>query len=338
MIEYDIISRRRFYMQKVKWGVLGTANIARGCTIPGMKMAGNCELYAVAGRNIQKAEAFKNEFGFQKHYGSYEELLDDPEVQAVYVPLPNGLHFQWVKAALEKKKHVLCEKPMALNAADARELFKTAKENGVFLMEAYAFLHSPYVQSLKDDIKSGVIGTIDNISATFITQGYKEDIRLYKEQGGGAMYDLGCYCTTMILSLNDDEPESVKAVAEFSDRGVDAMTSAIMRFKNGVRASLNVGMILGEDTNDRYDNLYVHGDKGSIRSSVEFNRSGELSYFIYTDNGVTERKITAPQNYSLEVEQLGRCILLGENPHVTSDFSVKNAELMDMVFEQIGQA
>lgn len=323
-------------MQKVKWGVLGTANIARGCTIPGMKLAQNCELYAVAGRNGQKAKAFKEEFGFEKYYGSYEELLEDEEVKAVYIPLPNGLHFKWVKAALEKKKNVLCEKPMALNAEDAADLFKTAEENGVILMEAYAYLHSPYVKSLKEDVKSGVIGRVDHIESTFVTQGYKEDIRLYKEQGGGAMYDLGCYCTTMILSLVDDDPDLVKAVAEFSDRKVDTMTSAIVRFKGGVSASFNVGMILGEDSDDRYDNLYVHGDRGCIRSGVEFNQAGELVYQIYTKDGVIERKISAPQNYSLEVEQMGNCILSGDKPYVSPEFSLKNAKLMDRVFAEIG--
>ncbi len=323
-------------MQKVKWGVLGTANIAAGCTIPGMQLADNCELYAIAGRSAKKAEEFKERFGFKKFYGSYDELLEDDEVQAVYVPLPNGLHFQWVKAALEHKKHVLCEKPMAICADDARELYKTAEANGVILMEAYAYLHSPYVKNLKDDIASGIIGKVVYIESTFVTQGYKEDIRLYKEQGGGAMYDLGCYCTTMILSLNDAKPEYVKAVAEFTDKDVDAMTSAIIRFDNGVRAAFNVGMILGKDTDARNDNLYVYGEKGCIRSSVEFNQSGELSYHIYTDTGVIERKVSAPQNYSLEVMQLGKCILEGEKPFVTPDFSVKNSELMDMVLKEIG--
>ena len=266
----------------------------------------------------------------------YEELLEDEAVQAVYIPLPNDLHYKWVKAALEKKKHVLCEKPLALNVEEARELFRTADDNGVILMEAYAYLHSPYVKSLKEEISSGIIGKIDYIESTFVTQGYKDDIRLYKEQGGGAMYDLGCYCTTMILSLNNDEPELVKAVAEFSDRGVDSMTSAIIRFKNGVRASFNVGMILGEDSDSRHDNLYVHGDKGFIRSEVEFNQSGDLSYRICTDEGMTERKISAPQNYSLEIEQLGRCILTGEKPYVSPEFSIKNAELMGRVFKETG--
>ena len=136
----------------------------------------------------------------------------------------------------------------------------------------------------------------------------------YKDQGGGAMYDLGCYCTTMILSLVDSKPAFVKAVAEFSDLGVDYNTAAIIRFENGVRAAFNVGMILGENTNSRFDRLYIHGDKGSIRSDVEYNQAGEVSYKIYTKDEVIERKISVPQNYSLEITQLGNCILNGEKP------------------------
>ena len=214
-------------MDKIKWGILGTANIARYATIPGMKKAEHCELYAIAGRSLEKVQAFKNEYGFEKAYGSYDELIADSAVQAVYIPLPNNLHLKWVKAALQNGKHVLCEKPLALNANEAKEMFEVAKANGVYLMEAYAYLHSPYVQSLKDDIASGVIGEVDYIESAFITQGYKEDFRLHKEFGGGALYDLGCYCTTMILSLIDSEPDFVKAVAEFSDQAVDVNTAAL---------------------------------------------------------------------------------------------------------------
>ena len=323
-------------MGKVKWGVLGTANIARGCTIPGMKAAGNCKLYAIAGRDLAKAESFKKEFGFKKAYGSYAELLDDEEVEAVYIPLPNGLHKQWVLSALQKKKHVLCEKPLVLNAADAREMYEAAKENGVILMEAYAYLHSPYVESLKNDIASGIIGDVVYVDSAFVTQGYKEDIRLYHDQGGGAMYDLGCYCSTMILSLIDSKPVFVKAGAEFSDLDVDLMTAAVIRFEDGVRATLHVGMILGKDTNARYDNLYVYGTKGSVRSSVAFNQDGKLRYTIFAGKKEIERKVKAPQNYSLEVAQLGRCILSGEKPHISPEFSIQNAELMERVFDEIG--
>lgn len=323
-------------METIKWGILGTANIARGCTIPGIKLAKNAELYAIAGRNLEKAKNFADEFGFKKFYGSYDELLQDKDVQAVYIPLPNNLHLQWIVAALKAKKHVLCEKPLALNPKEALQMYETAKENGVFLMEAYAYLHSPYIHSLKEDIASGIIGDVDFIDTAFVTQGYKEDIRLYKELGGGAMYDLGCYCTTMILSLIDSEPETVKSVAEFTDKGVDAVTTGFIRFRNGVRASFNVGMILGQNTNARFDRLYIHGTKGCIKSDVEFNQSGKVSYKIFTEKGLKERKIKVPQNYSLEVEQLGKCILSGDSPFVTSDFSIKNSKLIDMIMKESG--
>ena len=172
-------------MSKVKWGVLGTANVAAWGTIPGMKQSQSCELYAIAGRSLEKAERYKDTFGFEKAYGSYDELLEDKEVQAVYIPLPNNLHLPWVEKALKAGKNVLCEKPMGLTAEETKKMFKVAEESGVLLMEAYAYLHSPYIDSLKNDVRSGVIGEIDYIDTAFVTQGYKEDIRLYKDLGGG---------------------------------------------------------------------------------------------------------------------------------------------------------
>ena len=323
-------------MSKVKWGILGTANIARWGMIPGMKKAENCELYAIAGRSLKKAEDYKEQYGFVKAYGSYDELLKDEEVEAVYVPLPNNIHKEWVIAALKAGKHVLCEKPMGMNAEENKEMYRVAAECGRYLMEAYAYLHSPYVKSLKETVESGVIGEVDYIETAFDTQGYKEDFRLHKELGGGAMYDLGCYCTTLILTLIDSKPKFVKACAEFTDLGVDAMTAGMIGFENGARATFNVGMILGENTNSRYDRLYVHGSKGCIKSYVEYNQEGDVAYEIYTEDGVTEKKVFVPNNYSLEIEQLGRCILGDEKPYVTPEFSIKNAEVIDSVLKETG--
>jgi predicted dehydrogenase len=320
----------------VKWGVLGTANIAWGCTIPGMKIAENCELYAIAGRSQEKVEKYKNEFGFAKGYVGYDKLLEDPEVQAVYIPLPNHLHKEWVIKALKAGKNVLCEKPLALNTEDAREMFAVAKENNVILMEAYAYLHSPYVAALKEDIASGIIGDVLFVDSAFYTQYYSDDIRMYKEMGGGAVYDLGCYCSTLILSLVDSEVDTVMAQAEYNEYGADVLASALLKFTNGVRAAFNVGMNLGTDSNARKDRLYVRGTKGVIDSPVEFNQAGELTYTITSDGKTTVRTITAPQNYSLEVEQLGRCIETGEKPFITEEFTLKNAKLLDTVLEKMG--
>lgn len=320
----------------VKWGVLGTASIAAGCTIPGMKQAEGCELYAIAGRDEKKVQKFKEEYGFAKSYVGYDALLADPDVEVVYIPLPNNLDYEWVMKAIAAGKHVLCEKPIALNAKEAEEMFSAAKEKGVILAEAYAYLHSPYIKSLKEDVASGIIGDVDYIETAFLTQGYEEDIRLYKELGGGAMYDLGCYCTTMILTLVDSKPVYVKANAEMSDKGVDLFTAGIMKFENGVRASFNVGMMLGVGTNGRHDRLYIHGSKGFIKSSVEYNQAGELKYTVVSEGKEIERCVTVRQNYCLELEQMNRAIMGKESPHVTPEFSIKNAKLIDEVLREIG--
>ena len=200
--------------KKIKWGVMGTASIAAGCTIPGMQKAENCELYAIAGRSLKKAEEFKERFGFEKAYEGYDALLNDPEVQAVYVPLPNDIHLEWVVKALNAGKHVLCEKPIALNEIELRKMFKAAKDNGVYLMEAYAYLHSPFIAELKRIIVSGEIGEVDYIDTAFLIQDFTSDFRLHKELGGGGIYDVGCYSSTMILSLVDSEIDYIKADAE----------------------------------------------------------------------------------------------------------------------------
>ena len=302
---------------------------------------GNEELLVQAGIYLlwqKKYEKANKDFGLNaKIYTDYKALCADETIDIIHVCTPNPLHKEMAILAMESGKHVYCEKPLALNEEEARLMYDTAKENGVILMEAYAYLHSPYVESLKNDVKSGIIGEVDYIDTSFVTQGYKEDFRLHKELGGGAFYDLGCYCTTMILSLIDSDPEMVKAVAEFSDLGVDLSTSAILRFKNGARAALQVGMILDMTSNSRYDRLLIHGSKGSIRSDVEYNQEGDVSYRIYTKDGeVTERSVFVPNNYKLEVEQLGRCIRDGEMPHVCPEFSLKNTRLMDQVLNEIG--
>lgn len=316
----------------IKWGVLGTANIADWGVIPGMLLADNCELYAIAGRRQEKVDAYVNKFGFTKGYVGYENLLNDPEVQAVYIPLPNDLHKEWVIKALNAHKHVLCEKPIAMNQSEAAQMYEVAKNNGVILMEAYAYLHSPYVASLKEDIKK--LGEIQFIESAFYTAGYDEDIRLYKEHGGGMIYDLGCYCTTMFLSLIDSKVSFVKAVADMTDKGVDASSAVIMTFENGVRGAFNVGMVLGRDA--RYDRLYIKGTKGTIISPVEYNGTGHVTYDVIVDGVRETREIDVPNNYKLEVENLGRAIEGSDKPLITPEFSLKNMGLLDTILEEIG--
>lgn len=324
-------------MKKVKWGVLGTAGIARGCTIPGMQLANNCELTAVAGRNLDKAESFKAEFGFEKAYGNYDELINDPDVRAIYIPLPNDLHFEWTKKALMAGKNVLCEKPITPTPGEAVELFEIAGQNNVILMEAFAYLHSPAVKSIKSDLENGAIGDIIYMESEFLTSDYEaSNIRLHRRHFGGSIYDLGCYCTSAILTYMDEDPEEICATASFSPDKIDILASCNMRFPKGARASFTCGMVLATEKGCRMDRLRIHGTKGDLISDIEYNQAGELSYILRIDGKETLKKVTAPHNYCLEVEQLGRCILDGERPHVSPEFSIRHSKLLARVLEAAG--
>lgn len=324
-------------MKKINWGVLGTAGIAKGCTIPGMQQAENCNLYAIAGRSLEKAQAYQKEFGFEKAYDSYDALLADPQVEAVYIPLPNELHYEWTIKALNAKKHVLCEKPLAPTPEQVEQMHAAAQENGVLLMEAYAYLHSPFIKAVKEELKAGVIGDVLYMESEFITSDYDiSNIRMRKETFGGSTYDLGCYCTTMALWMMGEVPEKVQAVAEFSDRGIDTLTTAILTFPGGKKATLTSGMVLATEKDYRIDRLQIHGTKGSIKSDVQFNQNGELRYTVWVEGNETVKTVTAPHNYRLEVEQLGRCILNGETPHITREFSLANSRVLQQILEKIG--
>lgn len=321
-------------MKKVQWGVLGTADIARGATIPGMQQAENCSLRAIAGRSLEKARLYRETFGFEKAYGSYDELLSDPEVQAVYIPLPNNLHCEWAIRALQAGKHVLCEKPLALTGEQAVRMFRAAEENGVFLMEAFAYLHSPIIAALKQEIDSGAIGDLCYLESAFITPCRPDtDIRLRKETGGGAWYDLGCYALSMALWLIGREPETVQASARFSAGGVDLFTSALLVYDSGIVANLDCGMQI---PTNRLDRFHVHGTRGEIFSPVQFNQAGEIPYTVIRDGQAETKTVSVPNNYRLEVEQLGRCILEGARPHVTREFSLLAARTTDRVLSAIG--
>ena len=323
-------------MKKINWGVLGTAGIAKGQTIPGMQQAENCNLYAIAGRKMEKAEEYRQNFGFEKAYDSYDALLADPNVEAVYIPLPNELHYEWTIKALQAKKHVLCEKPLAPTTEQIEKMHDAAKENGVFLMEAYAYLHSPIIKAIKEELDKGAIGDVLYLESEFITSDYDiSNIRMRKETFGGCTYDLCCYCTTMALWMMGQAPEKVQAVAEFSDRGIDTLTTAILTFPGGKKAVLTSGMVLATDKDYRIDRLQIHGTKGSIKSDVQFNQCGSLTYTLWTPEGEQVRTVETPHNYRLEVEQLGRCILEGEKPHVTKEFSVMNSRVLEQILEAI---
>lgn len=319
--------------RRVKWGVLGTAGIAWEQTIPGMKKAYNCELYAIAGRNPEKVKKFQEEFGFEKAYDSYEALLDDEQVEAVYIPLPNQLHKEWIIKAAKKKKHILCEKPLSVTADEVKEAIEVCKEEGVLLMEAFAYLHSDVTREIVDKVQNKVIGEPLFMESCFFTSGYdKENIRMRKETFGGGTYDLGCYNISLILRVFGEMPDQVKAIGSFIDTGVDDFSAAYLSFPSGAKASAVQGMCSPK----RGDRYFIYGTEGTIEAPIRFNQEGEVTYYIHKDGKTESFSASVKSNYQLETEQFGRCILEGEKPWVSNEFSVQVAEVMDQVLGEIG--
>ncbi len=326
-------------MNKIKWGVLGTAYIFERDTARGMALADNCELTAVAGRNKEKAEAFQKKYGFQKVYGSYGELLDDPEIEAVYLPLPNTLHYEWTLEALRHGKHVLCEKPLAPTAKQAQEMFRTAKENHVLLMEAFAYQHSPYIQEIKRMIEHGRIGELRYAEAALITSDYNHsNIRMRRETLGGCTYDVGVYALSLLLRMFGEEPEKIHASACLSRERIDTYTTGILEYSGGKKAHFDCGMVLETEKNSSLDRFQIHGSKGCIISeNFAFNAPGTLTYRLRTFDGADElHKVEVPNNYQPAVEQFGRCIRGLETPYVTDAFSISLAGTVDRILGKIG--
>ena len=319
-------------MRKIRWGVLGTAHIADGQTIPGMQNTKNCALYAIAGRSLEKAKEFQNRFHFKKAYGSYDELLEDPEVEAVYIPLPNHLHKEWVLKAAAHKKHILCEKPMSGSAKDTREMIQACKDAGVILMEAFAYLHSPLMQKLKLQIDQGLIGDVNFIESTFYTPGYEDNIRIHRDTLGGSLYDLGCYNITFASYLFGEVPISAKAVSHFTEEHIDDMTCGQLLYPGNKRAVFSCAMF----PHQRGDRSFIYGTKGILEVPVSFNAEGTQKWYLIEGEKRTAFFMDIPNNYMLEVEQLGNCILNGETPHVSAEFSIQTAETMDMVLKSCG--
>ena len=320
-------------MKKVKWGILGTATIAWEHVLPGMQKALNCEIYAITGRSREKTIRFQEQFGIQKAYESYEELLDDPEVEAVYIPLPNDKHVEWTIKAAQKKKHVLCEKPLASNAQEVQRIIDVCKQEGVHFMEAFAYLHSELTKKVVSFVREGTIGDVTFIESSFIIPTPDtSNIRMRKETYGGSIYDVGCYNISLILRVLDEIPTKIKAMARFTDEGIDDYCSAYLEFPSGVLATTNCGMCSTQCTS-----FYtIHGTKGVIHVPIIYNSYGEIEFYVNVEGIEETITLSVTDNYQLEIEQFGRCVLEDEQPYVSADFSVNVATVLDHILDQVG--
>ena len=322
----------------VRWGVLGCSGISKSRTIPGLLSCENAELYAIAGRNEEKLKVYAEPFAPKKLYTDYQALLDDENVDAVYLPLPNGIHMEWVKKAAAAGKHILCEKPMALTEEQVREMFAAAKEHGVLLEEAYAYRHAQLVQKVKEIVDSGAIGRIrylESKHSTFDTN--RSGIRYQKGNGGGAVYDVTCYNVSLASYLFGKDPEDMSVYCGFDkETGVDVSDAVMLRYEEGVTAMLYAGL-------DAYRRgcYSILGETGRIDVDHKFNSSGVCPIRVstgarpqgaeYVDETTTEYTIWVDDNYKKEIELFSDAVLNGSALTVSEEESLRTARVCDAI-------
>lgn len=319
----------------VNWGVIGCAGIAEKAVIPGILSANNAKLHAIASRGATgKLKDFCQKFNPEKAYTSYEELLDDPEIDAVYIPLPNALHYEWTLKAAEKKKHILSEKPLGINAEEVKAMKEAADKNGVLLMEAFAYRQSPLTEKVKSLVENGTVGKLKFMESHFCYYlDNMADVRFNASLSGGATYDVGCYNLNIIRHIIGSEPTAVYAVGEVGEKtGIDESSCIMMEFEGGVKAVSYCSLI------SAFRSEYtIQGETGIIHVPVVFNEKGNNKIVITKTSGIEEIIVSCPDNYMLEVEQFGRCILNGEKQLISYEDSLNNAKLIDEALKHIYQ-
>ncbi len=218
----------------LRFGILGCARIVRRGLIPGLLASRHATLHALASRNIETARAWAEEFDVPRSHDSYEALIADPDVDAVYIPLPNELHRPWVLRAAEAGKHILCEKPLALNADEAKEMVASCHRHGVVLMEAFMWRHQARTDELRRMVAEGSIGRVRLIRSSFSFPIEPDDWRLDPDRGGGALWDVGCYGISTLRLFAGAEPTRIEASAHFGPTGVDLSLNALLEFPDDI--------------------------------------------------------------------------------------------------------
>ncbi|NUK30226.1 Gfo/Idh/MocA family oxidoreductase [Parageobacillus sp. VR-IP] len=321
--------------QKVRWGILSTAAIARETMIPAIQRANNAEVVAIASSS-GKARSIAKELGIPVSYESYDQLLDDPNVDAVYIPLPNSMHVEWTIKAANKQKHVLCEKPAALCEADVRKMVEACKQNNVFFMEAFMYQFHPQHQRVKDIISSGEIGDIKCMRASFsfYLRDRETNIRMNAQLGGGSLFDVGCYCVHSIRNLLDSEPMELFVQSNYDEhRSIDMTTSGWMKMKNGVHALFDCSFEMFPQ--NKYEMI---GTKGKVEVSRAYRpdvHGGNGIITVTTDSGETRKEVVFGDQYVLEMEHASHCILEDVEPLYSGDNMIQQARVLEACYTSV---
>ncbi len=253
--------------KKINWGIVGAAKIAVNNVIPAMQAGEFCEISAIGSRDLEKSKRIAAQLNIPKYYGSYEELIADAEIEAVYIPLPNDLHYEWTAKAANAGKHVLCEKPLGMNAEEVRKLIEIRDKTGVKIQEAFMVRSNTQWFTVREIIDSGKLGDISAVTMFFsYFNDDKSNIRNKRENGGGALMDIGCYCINLSRLVFADEPQKISSLIERDvSTGVDKLTSAIMKFPRG-HATFTCSTQLAP-----YQRMQILGEKGRLEIQIPVN-------------------------------------------------------------------
>ncbi len=323
-------------MTKVRWGILSTANIGMTKVTPAIQQAENCEVVAIASRSEEQAQGAAKQLSIPGFYASYEALLEADEVDAVYIPLPNNLHHEWTIKAAATGKHVLCEKPISLSAAEGEEMAAACEEAGVKLEEAFMYRHHPtWVEAVRL-LGSGAIGELQAVQSWFSY--FNDDpnnIRNRVQLGGGAIMDIGCYCINLSRMLFEAEPTRVEAaVRRDPTMGIDIVSSAVLEFPGGGQATFTCST-QAED----YQRVHIVGTHGRIDIEIPFNIPPDRQTRIFVTQGgdppvapATESLVfSAADQYTIQARLFAQAILDDTEVPVPIDDAIANMRVIETI-------
>jgi predicted dehydrogenase len=318
--------------ERLRWGVLGVANIAVRAVIPAIRASRNGDLVAIASRTPGRAQEAASRLGVPRSHGSYQALLDDPDVQAVYIPLPNSLHREWVIRCARAGRHVLCEKPLGLTAAECREMIDACRRHDVTLMEAFMYRFHPRTRRAAQLAAKGAVGDVRLVRAsfTFALRNPVNNIRLIPELGGGALYDVGCYgvnASRMLLG----EPTQAFAFAHVGSSGVDELTGVMLRFGDDRLALVDCSLRL-----PRREEIEVVGTEGRLMVPMAFlPGTGDVEIRLTRGAEHTVERIPGVDEYQLMVEHFGDVVTSGATLLLPPDDAAGNLHAIDALLRSV---
>ncbi|MBR8537085.1 Gfo/Idh/MocA family oxidoreductase [Carboxylicivirga sediminis] len=316
-------------MMKLKIGVLGVSNHFIKRVVLPMQELSNVEMYAIASRSLNKAAEAAQQFNIEHYYGSYDHLLANKEVQAVYIPLPNHMHAEWIKKAANAGKHILCEKPMSMNAEEAMEVVEYCQKRGVILMEAFMYKHHPQWLKVRDIIRTNNIGKIQYINTSFsYNNPSASNIRNVKEYGGGGLRDIGCYAISVPRFLFGKEPQRVVSLLSFHPEfGTDMLTSAILDFGTA-RATFNVSTCASA-----FQKVDIVASAGRITIHLPFNTYNDVPAKVTVESAIGTRKllIEPADHYGLMIADFAEMVEGKQQVSVSEDDAILNQKVLDAV-------